>query len=118
MKKRNFILLLLAAIITISLLAAENEITVRRKPGPFTGSRSENALSASINEQVLTVSFSDITTSRIVLYEATDPDTLLFNQNYTLAYSAQADLTSLPVGEYVVEIFAFDEWWIGDFEIE
>jgi hypothetical protein len=62
------------------------------------------------------VSFTDVTASSIVVYDATD--TVVFSQNYTPAYSAQADLTSLPAGEYVVEIYAFDEWWIGDFEIE
>lgn len=108
----------LAAIITFPLFAADHEITVRKKPGPIVGPRGEGIVTASINAQVLTVSFSDVTSSSIVVYDATDPDTVLFSQNYAPAYSAQADLTSLPAGEYVVEIYAFDEWWTGDFEIE
>lgn len=109
--------MILTSIIALPLFAGE-QIALRMKPGSYTGSRSESAVSASIDEQVLTVSFTDVTASSIVVYDATDPDTVLFSQNYAPANSAQADLTSLPAGEYVVEIYAFDEWWIGDFEIE
>lgn len=118
MNKKDFFILLIAALLPLSIFAAENEISLRVKSGHETGSRSESAVSASINEQVLTVSFSDVTASSIVVYDATDPDTPLFTQNYSPAYSAQANLTTLPAGEYVVEIYAFDTWWIGEFEIE
>lgn len=115
--KKRIVLMILTSIIALPLFAGE-QIALRMKPGSYTGSRSESAVSASIDEQVLTVSFTDVIASSIVVYDATDPDTVLFSQNYAPAYSAQADLTSLPAGEYVVEIYAFDEWWIGDFEIE
>lgn len=118
MKKRNYLLLLIATVITLPLFAAEHEITLRMKPGHQTGSRTEEVVSASIDDQVLTVSFSDVTASSVVVYEELDPDTVLYSQNYAPAYSVQAYLTSLPVGDYVVEIYAFDEWWIGEFEIE
>lgn len=117
MKKKNILLLLLAVIVTLPVFGSKNEIQVRKK-GTHTGSRTEVIVNASIEDQMLTVSFSDVTASSIVVYDATDPDTVLFSQNYAPAYSAQANLTSLPAGEYVVEIYAFDEWWIGDFEIE
>lgn len=115
MKKKNILLLLLAVIVTLPVFGSKNEIQVRKK-GTHTGSRTEVIVNASIEDQMLTVSFSDVTASSIVVYDATD--TVVFSQNYTPAYSAQADLTSLPEGEYVVEIYAFDEWWTGDFEIE
>lgn len=118
MNKKVFFSLLAAVLVSLPLIAGENDIFLRKKPGHETGSRSESAVSASINEHVLTVSFSDVTASSIVVYDATDPDTPLFTQNYSPAYSAQADLTTLPAGEYVVEIYAFDTWWIGEFEIE
>lgn len=109
--------MILAAVFTLPVFA-HSQISLRKQSGHQTGSRTEQVVSASIDEQVLTVSFTDVTASSIVVYDATDPDTVLFSQNYAPAYSAQADLTSLPAGEYVVEIYAFDEWWIGDFEIE
>lgn len=117
MRKKNIFLLILAAVFTLPVFA-HSQISLRKQSGHQTGSRTEQVVSASIDEQVLTVSFTDVTASSIVVYDATDPDTVLFSQNYAPAYSAQADLTSLPAGEYVVEIYAFDEWWIGDFEIE
>lgn len=110
--------MLIAALFSLPLFAAEHEISLRVKSGHETGSRTEVIVNASINEQMLSVSFSDVTASSIVVYDATDPDTLLFTQNYSPAYSAQADLTSLPAGDYVVEIYAFDTWWAGEFEIE
>lgn len=109
--------MILTSIIALPLFAGE-QIAIKVKAGPYTGSRSESVVTASIDEQVLTVSFADVTASSIVVYDATDPDTVLFSQIYAPAYSAQADLTSLPAGEYVVEIYAFDEWWIGEFEID
>ena len=60
----------------------------------------------------------EIVTLPVVVYGAIAPDSILFSQNYLPAYSAQANLNSLPTGEYTVDIFAFDEWWTGDFEIE
>lgn len=115
MRKKNIILLILAVVFTLPVFA-HSQISLRKQSGHQTGSRTEQVVSASIDEQVLTVSFTDVTASSIVVYDATD--TVVFSQNYAPAYSAQADLTSLPAGEYVVEIYAFDEWWTGDFEIE
>lgn len=117
MRKKNIILLILAVVFTLPVFA-HSQISLRKQSGHQTGSRTEQVVSASIDEQVLTVSFTDVTASSIVVYDATDPDTVLFSQNYTPAYSAQADLTSLPAGDYVVEIYAFGYWWIGYFEIE
>lgn len=115
MRKKNIILLILAVVFTLPVFA-HSQISLRKQSGHQTGSRTEQVVSASIDEQVLTVSFTDVTASSIVVYDATD--TVVFSRNYAPAYSAQADLTSLPEGEYVVEIYAFDEWWTGDFEIE
>lgn len=111
-------LLLAAVVLSIPLFANEHDIFLRKKPGHETGSRTEVIVTASIDEQLLTVSFSNATASSIVVYDATDHDAALFSQNYSPAYSAQADLTSLPAGDYVVEIYAFGYWWIGYFEIE
>jgi hypothetical protein len=117
MMKKNYFMLLLAAIVTLPVFGSRNTIQVRKK-GSHTGSRTEQVVNASINDLVLTVSFSDVTASGIVVYDATAPDSILFSQNYAPAYSAQANLNSLSAGEYTVDIYAFDEWWTGDFEIE
>jgi hypothetical protein len=120
MNKKNIVLMLAAAIISLPLFASGQDIYVRIKPGQGTGSRTiiVDTVTASIDGQVLTALFSDVTASSILVYEESNPDTVLFSQNYTPAYSAQADLTSLPAGNYVVEIYAFGVWWLGYFDIE
>ncbi len=117
MNKKNILLLLIAAIVTLPVFGSQHEIQVKKK-GTQTGSRSEVVVNASIENQVLTVSFSDVTASDILVYEESDPDTLLFSQTFTPAYSVEANLTTLPTGDYVVEIYAFGEWWTGSFYIE
>jgi hypothetical protein len=100
-------------IVSLPVFGAENEIKLR-KNGTHTGSRTEVTVSATIDEQVFTVLFSDVPASCIAVYSVSTPNI----QNYAPAYSAQADLTSVPAGEYVVEIYAFDKWWTEYFEIE
>lgn len=117
MNRKKIVIMLFAALFTLSLFA-KDDIIVRKKAGHETGSRTEEVVTASINQQVLTVSFTDVTASSVVVYEESYPDTVLFSQTYAPAYSVQANLTTLPAGNYVVEIYAFDEWWIGEFEIE
>lgn len=63
-------------------------------------------------QQVEQIMECDVETADSLIYSMNEPT------GYAPAYSAQADLTSLPAGEYVVEIYAFDEWWTGYFEIE
>lgn len=117
-KMKNFLLLLMATFVSFPLFAAENEIQLWKK-GTYTGSRTiECTINASLNEQILTVSFSDITASSIIVFEESAPESVLFYQVYSPAYSVQAVLTSLTPGDYVVEIYAFDEWWTGCFIIE
>lgn len=117
MRKKNIILLILAAVFTLHLFA-NTPVSLKKQSGHQTGSRTEEVVTASINQQVLTVSFSDVTASDILVYEESDPDTLLFSQTFTPAYSVEANLTTLPTGDYVVEIYAFGEWWTGSFYIE
>lgn len=115
MRKKNIFLLILAVVFTLPLFAS-TPISLKKQSGHQTGSRTEQVVSASIDEHVLTVSFTDVTASSIVVYDATD--TVVFSQTYAPAYSVQANLTTLPAGDYVVEIYAFNVWWIGEFEIE
>lgn len=75
----------------------------------------EGSVVAIIDTHELIVTFSNITTSSVIIYGISDPDTILFTQSYSPAYSVQADLTSLPAGNYVVDIYAFGCWWTGEF---
>lgn len=119
MVKKQILLLLLSAIISLPL-AAEEEIRLTMKVGNETGARTgfNGTIYASINEGVLTVSFSSQTTSRINIYSSDDSETMLYSNYYRSADSVQTDLSSLSTGSYVVEIYAYGKWWIGYFDID
>jgi len=119
MVKKQILLLLLSAIISLPL-AAEDEIKLRVKTGNETGARTgfNGTINASIDEGVLTVSFSSQTSSRITIYSSDNSETMLYSNYYTSADSVQADLSSLTTGSYVVEIYAYGRWWIGYFVID
>ena len=76
----------------------------------------ECEVTASIDGQVITVSFSELTASQIVVKDSAS--LTVFNQTYSTAYSAQADLPSLLPGYYTLYIYAMGDWWYGQFEIE
>lgn len=112
--------MLLSAIISLPL-AAEEEIRLTMKVGNETGGARtgfNETIYASINEGVLTVSFSSQTTSRINIYSSDDSETMLYSNYYRSADSVQTDLSSLSIGSYVVEIYAYGKWWIGYFVID
>ena len=98
---------------------ADNNIhLVKDYPGfdPEDDPRSATQVTASIDDQVVTVSFSELTASQIVVKNSAN--LTVFNQTYIPAYSAQADLTSLAPGCYTLHIYAMGDWWYGHFEIE
>lgn len=117
--KANKLLFFLA---TISLTAVANDdIPLAQGSVPPGGEPTDprsitNVVTASIDGQVVTVSFSDLTTSQIVVTDSVNQT--VFNQTYSAAYSAQADLSSLPTGNYTIHIFAYGAWWIGVFSVE
>jgi len=117
--KKIFSVLILALV--SSSLSANDDIPLWQEdpsgPGNPTNPRSiVSEITASIDGQVVTVSFSDLTTSQIVV---TDPvNQTVFNQTYSAAYGALADLSSLSAGNYTIHIYAYGSWWIGTFSIE
>lgn len=68
-------------------------------------------VTASIDDQVVTVSFSELTASQIVVTDSANQ--AVFNQTYPASYSALADLSSLPAGNYTLHIYAYGYWWYG-----
>lgn len=114
--------LLLVFLATISLtVVANDDIPLSQGGVPPEGEPTDprsitSGVTASIDGQVVTVSFSDLTTSQIVV---TDPvNQTVFNQTYSAAYGALADLSSLSAGSYTIHIYAYGAWWIGVFSIE
>ena len=119
---RTKLFFLLTILATVSMLSSANdEIPLRQEPvlepGEPTDPRSiECEVTASIDGQLITVSFSELTASQIVVRDSAN--LIVFNQTYSSAYSAQADLTSLVSGYYTLYIYAMGEWWYGVFELE
>jgi len=115
---RKIIFFLFAVLIGQFVMADNNIDLVKDYPGldPEDGPRSVAQVTASIDGQVITVSFSELTASQIVVTDAANMT--VFNQAYASAYSAQADLTSLASGYYTLYIYAMGDWWYGYFEIE
>lgn len=121
MVKTHIFLLLLSAIISLPLSAGDNEVILTMKVENETGGARtgfNGTINASIDEGVLTVSFSSQTSSRITIYSSDNSETMLYSNYYTSADSVQADLSSLTTGSYVVEIYAYGRWWIGYFVID
>lgn len=75
----------------------------------------ECEVTASIDGQVITVSFSELTASQIVVRDSAN--LTVFDQTYTSAYSAQADISTLPSGSYTLHIYALGYWWYGHFNL-
>ena len=112
-------ILFLFAVLLGQFVMAENNIhLVRNHPGinPDEQPRSITEVTASIDGQVLTVQFNELTASQIVVKDSAD--NTVFNQVYVPAYNVQETLTSLSAGIYTLFIYAMDEWWYGQFEIE
>lgn len=121
MEKKKLLFGVLFMLITLPLCAGEHEILIKEKPGPNTGSRTinGNSVSASYDDQnrTLTICFSDETASCVYIYSSTSHAPMI-QENVILGYRTQVDASSLPIGEYIIEIYAFDCWWIGYFEID
>ena len=76
----------------------------------------EIEVTASIDGQVITVSFEEMTASQIVVTNSSDIQ--VFNQTYSPAFSVQANLSTLPSGSYAIHIYASGYWWYGYFVLE
>ena len=44
-------------------------------------------------------------------------DSIVFDNSYESNYYFEANLSSLISGRYVLNIFAYGMWWVGEFEL-
>ena len=119
--EKKGLLFLLASAFCLVVNAVTPIIVVRTggvpELGEPTNPRSiECEVTASIDGQVLTVQFSELTASQIVVRDSAD--NTVFDQVYVPAYSVQETLVSLSAGNYTLYIYAMGDWWYGQFEIE
>lgn len=113
---------LLFFLATITLTAVANDdIPLSQGSVPPGGEPTDprsitNVVTASIDGRVVTVSFNDLTTSQIIVTDSANQT--VFNQTYSASYSVQADLLSIPLGNYTIYIYAYGYCWVGVFSIE
>lgn len=122
MKRNRVVSLFIAAIITLPIIAEEHPIALKQEVGPYSGSRTvmEGIVTAFCDDADCTLSFSfdNVSESEIRVYPSNDHDVPLIQQSYPSGFGNEIDLSSLQSGYYVVKIFAFNEWWVGCFELE
>ena len=117
--KANKLLFIFLATISLSAVA-NDDIPLRQGTVPPEGEPTDprsitSEVTASIESQVITVLFSELTTSQIVVSDSSNQT--VYNQTYSASYSVLADLTSLPTGNYTLHIYAYGEWWYGYFNL-
>ena len=49
--------------------------------------------------------------------EDTIQNSVIIDQTYPASSSVQVDLSTLPSGSYYLYIYAYDCWWLGEFEL-
>ena len=72
---------------------------------------------ASLENGVLTLSFTPSTSSQVVITDS-QTNTVVYSGVFGVASSQVILLSSLPAGEYELFIYAYEEWWRGEFVIE
>ncbi|MCQ2064293.1 MAG: hypothetical protein MJY66_00360 [Bacteroidaceae bacterium] len=120
MRNKSILFILLTVCFLTPIFGGEIPIDFQ-KGNPIGGSRSENEdiVTASIIDcDLITISFSEYTSSQVFIYNELDSRAPIYYQNYSFADSCYINTTSLNPGFYILEIFVFNSWWTGHFVIE
>lgn len=118
MQIRRIVAFLLTAFFSFSLFAEEHQIVLNEKIGHCTGSRTNNPVTASIDADSITVRYYVASASKIIIYNSSDSQMVFSYRNDKPSNYIQADISSLSSGEYIIEVYALNIWWIGHFDIE
>lgn len=71
---------------------------------------------ASLDSDKLVILFDEFVSSRVMI-EDTIQNSVIIDQTYPASSSVQVDLSTLPSGIYSLHIYAYDCWWLGEFEL-
>ena len=118
--KKVFIFLFVSCLVCMNSFG--DEIILQKKLGDGSigqgGEKSPSEwVTASLENQTLTLSFTSSTSSQVVITDS-QTNTVVYSGAFGVASSQVIPLSSLPAGVYVLSIYAFGEWWEGEFEIE
>ena len=72
---------------------------------------------AMMDDGILTLEYPSPTTSEVVV-TSVPAGTVVYTAQFNATTQVQINLASLPAGTYLLEVYAFDKWWWGEFVIE
>ena len=117
--KKLFFILTSALLLIPEFINAGNPIIIIREgdtpPDEQNNPRSIGIVTASIEDCIISIFCSSQTESRIVVTDTND--SIVFDNSYESNYYFEANLSSLISGRYVLNIFAYGMWWVGEFEL-
>ena len=89
--------------------------SVLEKPRSIIGT---DAPTVTLSGSILTFDFSSSTVAQIVVCSQSSHQ-IVFSDSYASTTQVVIDLEDEGIGEgsYLLWLYAFDEWWIGEFEI-
>lgn len=116
--KKLFFVLTSALLLIPEFINAGTPIIIREgdtPPDEQNNPRSIGIVTASIEDCIISIFCSSQTESRIVVTDTND--SIVFDNSYESNYYFEANLSSLISGRYVLNIFAYGMWWVGEFEL-
>ena len=72
-------------------------------------------LSFSLDNDMLLIQMCHSTPVEVII--CNQIDSVIFDQTYPASTSVQVDLSTLLSGSYYLYIYAYDTWWVAEFEL-
>ena len=111
-------------LLTASSVWSQSNIPLRTLPEDSVYKPTSNIISpvpiAMIEETVLTINFSPSTVSQVIIMDENNNCQVVYSESFTSSTQVNVDLEDESIGKgcYLLWLFAFGEWWEGEFEIE
>ena len=122
MKNRIRIRLLLMALVTLTPLHvfSENKPPIPiESDGDDKNNKNQRSLdiplSYNLVNDILQIQMCYPTNCSMIIVDSYG--SVVFDQTYPASTSVQVDLSTLPSGSYYLYIYAYDCWWLGEFEL-
>ena len=124
MKKKKFFCLSMLLLLAASVWAqGAVDIPIKRMPTDSIGVPKTPVLLpipiVSLDGTELTFDFSPATVSQIVIMDENNQNQVVYSGSFTSSTQVVVDLENEGVGKgiYLLWLYAFGEWWQGEFEI-
>lgn len=119
--KKVFLFLFVSCFLCMSIFGDEIPLQPRQSNDPPSmGSPKApnvNNVEALLEGNTLTLFFSPSTSSEVIITDS-QTNTVVYSNSFGVATGQVINLSTLPAGEYELSIFAFGQWWEGEFVVE